>query len=137
MPSDLGKLKKLEENSVEFAEACSQLSPTPLNLAELNELLQRSPALAKAMGKYGSVCYYAADRDGDEPFLRALLKTGQVPLEHINEAIGRASSNGHLSILRLLVEHGGESAILCQNKDLILSNSNANSENGACFRYLK
>ena len=64
-----------------------------------------------------------------------------MPLDQVNEAIGRASSNGRLSVLRVFVCFGGEKAISCNNrKDKILAECDGGEGakiNGPCYRYLK
>ncbi len=73
--------------------------------------------------------------------INTLLGTGKVPLDHVNEAIGRASSNGRLNVLRVFVCFGGEKAISCNNrKDKILAECDGGDgarNNGPCYRYLK
>ena len=69
------------------------------------------------------------------------MATGKVTLEHINEAINRASSNGRLGVLRVFVSYGGEKAISSNNrKDKILAEcdgGDGQKKNGPCYRYLK
>ena len=112
--------------------------PCSLSIDQLTALLTKNSDLASARGKYGSAAYYSADRDGDYDFIRTILRTGLVPIEHVNEAIARSSSNGLLSVLRVFVEHGGIKAIThnaAQVKD-ILANCDNGIPNGPCWRYL-
>ena len=64
-----------------------------------------------------------------------------MPLDHISEAIGRASSNGRLSVLRVFVCFAGEKAINCNNrKEKILAECDGGDgvkNNGPCYRYIK
>lgn len=120
-----------------FCEALSYHSYPSLSLSNLKVALSKKGSLAAAKGKYGSAVYYAADRDGDYEFIRTLLNTGIVPVEQLNEAITRSSSNGLLAILRIFVEYGGTKAMTYgKNYDKILAGCDHGFPNGPCRRYL-
>ena len=131
-------IKQLVEDPNDFCEALSYTSYPSLSLLDLKEILQHHPSLVSSRGKYGSACFYAADRDGDEEFIRTLLESGDVPLEHLNEAILRCSHNGLLGVLRVFVEYGGINAITYdKSTEKVLANCDFGIPNGPCWRYLK
>ena len=120
-----------------FCEALSYHSFPSLSLFDRKIALSKKSSLAAAKGRYGSAVYYAADRDGDYDFIRTLLNTGIVPIEQLNEAIKRSSSNGLLAILRIFVEHSGTKAITHgKNSEQILARCDHGFPNGPCWRYL-
>ena len=66
------------------------------------------------------------------------MDTGKVPVEHMNEAIARASSNGLLSVLAIFVKYGGQEAIKYNNGvDKLLAECDSGIPNGSCGKYLR
>ena len=120
-----------------FASCCSYVNTPSMNVSQLKVALKHDNTLASSIGEHGSAAFYAADRDGDDEFIITLLNSGQVPSEHIYEAIGRASSNGLLGVLRVFFTFGGDKFKANKISENTLTACDHGNPNGPCYRYIK